>query len=363
MSLYDALSKISQQVCEQRHLMTTEAATKLVSINPFIRSLGYNITNLTEVQPEYSADAKATGGDKVDYAIMRNGKPIILIEAKTANIDLNENHWKQLHHYFVALDAEFGILTNGIAYQFYTDQNKQHVMDKAPFLTLDMLKLDAQIVNVLEGFSKTRFDPQRTVRKLKIFSLVEKEYKQPSDEFVKYFAKQIHSGALYQKHIKEFAPIVRQAWWDLVDKEIASRLQRHEAIEEDPAELPPETKIQKPTPPVASDDSKCIPIYGYYDEHKFEAELRLDSVRKGIFISSKAVRYNGEFMTSGDATWHAIRSVNSSFDSEDWDKEKINSWEFWHVVDPLDGSERILRLVAGRKQNRDEALFQRILSS
>ena len=156
--------------------------------------------------------------------IKRDGKPIILIEVKSAETVLNKHHWKQLHNYFVALDVEFGVLTNGIEYRFYTDLKKRNVMDEEPFLAIDMLKLDQSQINALEGFSKTRYAPDQTVRKIKISNLLEKELNQPSDDFVKHFAKQVYSGSLFQSVIQEFRPLVKRAWDDLVDQEIARRL-------------------------------------------------------------------------------------------------------------------------------------------
>ena len=66
MGLYDELSKISTQIQTQRHLMQhNEDATILVSIQPFIRALGYDTQNLAEVFPQYNADAKSTGGKRL----------------------------------------------------------------------------------------------------------------------------------------------------------------------------------------------------------------------------------------------------------------------------------------------------------
>lgn len=233
MSLFDSLSAISEQIKNQRHLITSEQATILVSIQPFIRALGYDTQNLAEVQPEYTADPHSSGTERVDYVIKRDGKPIMLIEVKAANITLNQHHWKQLHSYFVALDVEFGVLTNGLEYRFYTDTKKNNVMDEEPFLTIDMLKLDASQINILEGFSKSRFAPEQTLRKIKISNLLEKELNQPSDDFVKHFAKQVHSGAIWQTVIQEFRPLVKRAWDDLVDQEIARRLRRPEEEEDE----------------------------------------------------------------------------------------------------------------------------------
>ncbi|MCY4466073.1 MAG: type I restriction enzyme HsdR N-terminal domain-containing protein [Chloroflexi bacterium] len=361
MSLFESMSRISEQIQKQRQLMTSEQATILVSVQPFIRALGYDTQNLAEVRPEYTADAKTTGGEKVDYAILREGEPVVFIEAKAASISLNESHWKQLHNYYNARDARCGILTNGLEFRFYTDLKKSNIMDKQPFLTIDMLDLDHRSVAALEYFTKSHFDTKRILayaQRQEIHKLLRQEMENPSDSLVDHFARSLHHGRMSANDRQRYRGLLREAWRELIDMDIASRLQRHDEVDE--VATAPDDAREEPSPPVAS--GEYIPIYGYYEGHRFEAELRLESVRTGIYIKSKAVRYQGELMPASHATWLAICSVRGEYHSEDWKREKMNSWEFWHVVDPLDGSERILRLVAGWKTNRDDALYQRILS-
>ncbi len=228
MSLNDDLSRIAEQIQQQRHLMRNEEATLQVSIRPFIEALGYNTRNLAEVAPQYTADPRPSGTDRVDYAILRDGSPVILIEAKAANTRLTENNWKQLHDYFNAEEVRFGILTNGIEYCFYTDLKKRNIMDKDPFLTIEMSNLDKRLVAELEYFTKPSFDPERilsSARKLAILQLLSKEFNQPSDDFVKYFAGQVHSGRLSNSQMRDYRQLVQQAWRDLIEQEIARRIQ------------------------------------------------------------------------------------------------------------------------------------------
>jgi len=75
---------------------------------------------LLKFSPEYVADVGIKKGEKVDYAILLDKKPIILIEAKSVNEEL-VRHSSQLFRYFSATTAKFGILTNGLKYWFYTD--------------------------------------------------------------------------------------------------------------------------------------------------------------------------------------------------------------------------------------------------
>ena len=342
MGLTEDLLAISAQLKEQRHLINTEEATKTVSIRPFIKALGYDTYNLNEVQPEFVADPRAKGGERVDYAIMRDGKPIILVEAKAADVSLNENHWRQLHDYFGAVEVEFGILTNGIEYRLYTDHERRHVMDREPFLTIDMLKPDAVDARALEGFTKTRFDPEQTARKLKIFSLVKREYHQPSEEFVKYFAKQVHTGSVFQKTIQAYTPIVRQAWRDLVDMEIASRLQRRD--EEDDANGKDDDGEQNPPPPEPPDYIE-ISVFGMYKGNRFEAKLLFSAIE----WKKSAIRFGGNTFKISPSTLHVIRTVNPTLTNQQ------NGWSFWKLRDPDGNHERSIGDL-----RRDDDLVRRL---
>lgn len=47
---------------------------------PFFQCLGYDVFNPLEVVPEFIADIGIKKGEKVDYAILKDAKPIVLIE-------------------------------------------------------------------------------------------------------------------------------------------------------------------------------------------------------------------------------------------------------------------------------------------
>jgi predicted type IV restriction endonuclease len=98
-------------------------------VMPFISALGYNVFDLTEVTPELHADVGLKKGEKVDYAILKDGKPIILFECKWHGADLNREHASQLYRYFSVTEARFSVLTNGIAYRFFTDLEAPNKMD------------------------------------------------------------------------------------------------------------------------------------------------------------------------------------------------------------------------------------------
>jgi len=108
----------------------TEEATKNALVMPLLNILGYNVSDPTEVVPEFTTDYGTKKGEKVDYAIFREGKPVILIECKSIDVDLDTVHASQLFRYFTVSEAKIGILTNGIVYRFFTDIDAPNKMDE-----------------------------------------------------------------------------------------------------------------------------------------------------------------------------------------------------------------------------------------
>ena len=232
MDLIDRMREISNQAPRRLEHINTEEATKNAFIMPFIQALGYNVFDPTEVVPEYTADVGTKKGEKVDYAIMQNDQPIILIEAKSATTDLSEEHASQLFRYFSVTDARFGILTNGLQYRFHSDLEKSNHMDEKPFLIIDMLNFDPRPMAQLKKFTKSAFDVDRILSsanelkyKREIRLLLDAEFNQPSNDFVRHFTKPVYSGHLRTNVIEEFTEIVKQAFREFLNDKIANRLQ------------------------------------------------------------------------------------------------------------------------------------------
>ena len=113
MDFKDEIKQFTERVEKLKPEIKTEEATKNAFIMPFIRSLGYDVFNPLEVIPEFVADIGIKKGEKVDYAIMRDGTPMILVECKHWSENLDP-HNSQLFRYFHTTKAKFGLLTNGI---------------------------------------------------------------------------------------------------------------------------------------------------------------------------------------------------------------------------------------------------------
>jgi hypothetical protein len=130
-----------------------EEATKTALVLPFFSILGYNIFNPKEFVPEYIADVGIKKGERVDYAIIKDGKPAVIIEAKQIGTDLNE-HKAQLFRYFATTQCEIAILTDGVKYWFFTDTEVQNIMDLEPYFMVDLAKCSKDDLTDLMCYKK-----------------------------------------------------------------------------------------------------------------------------------------------------------------------------------------------------------------
>jgi len=121
---------------------------------PFISALGYNVSDPTEVSPEYVADVGTKNGEQVDYVILNDGKPILLVECKCGDQDLDLNHASHYIAMFQSQMPRFSILTHGIVYRFYTDLEAPNKMAQTPS-EFHMLDLSDQQVETLKRCTKT----------------------------------------------------------------------------------------------------------------------------------------------------------------------------------------------------------------
>jgi hypothetical protein len=60
----------------------SEASTNASLVQPFLTALGYDVGNPDEVFPEHHADFSDKYQNKVDYAILHMGVPVIALESK-----------------------------------------------------------------------------------------------------------------------------------------------------------------------------------------------------------------------------------------------------------------------------------------
>ncbi len=230
MGFAEDMKKLAERLAGIENQITTEEATKMSLILPFFQLLGYDVFNPSEFCPEFTADVGIKKGEKVDYAILRSGQPVILIEAKAVSKKL-DRHSSQLFRYFVTTQAKFAILTNGIHYKFYTDLDEPNKMDKDPFMEFRLSEIRDSQIPQIEKFHKKYLDVEEildTASVLKYNTLFKKSISQqmdsPSNDFVKLFLQPFYKGAKTQAVIEKFRPILKSAIKEYISETVNDRI-------------------------------------------------------------------------------------------------------------------------------------------
>jgi len=225
-----ALSNLVEKIKNTQDKILTEEATKTSYILPFLNILGYDVFDPTIVVPEFTADIGKKKNEKVDYAIMVNGKPLILIEAKSHTETL-DRHKTQLERYFTVTESKFAILTNGIEYRFYSDLEKPNIMDKNPFLTINLLNLKDRDIKELEKFKAENFNIENILNMAGrkkyingIKNILKEEMQNPSDNFIRIFASKLTNKPLRQQVIEEFRGYVKQALNEIINDLVSDKI-------------------------------------------------------------------------------------------------------------------------------------------
>lgn len=232
MDFIERLQSLTKKISQQSSAITTEEATKNAFVMPFLHNvLGYDVFDPTEVIPEFTADTGIKKGEKVDYAILKDGQVQILVECKKYSEKLSAKHAGQLFRYFSVTNARIGILTNGAQYEFYTDLDAPNKMDEKPFLILDLEDIDEHIVPEVLKLTKSSFDVDSVVDaagELKYLSQIKKilseQFNEPEEDFVKFFASRIYDGVLTAKVKHTFAEITSKALKQFLNDSINARL-------------------------------------------------------------------------------------------------------------------------------------------
>lgn len=232
MDFIDYLRVLSTRISNTKNIIQTEEATKNAMIMPFIQILGYNVFDPMEVTPELVADVGTKKGEKVDYAILRDGKPIILFECKKSGADLHINHASQLFRYFHVTEARFGVLTNGLVYRFFTDLEQPNKMDEKPFFEFNILDFKERDVEELKKFAKAAFDLDTiltTANDLKYTRAIQTRLAEwmlnPAEDFVRLVSADLLGNKRFTPAVRDqFTVITKRAFEQLVGERINERL-------------------------------------------------------------------------------------------------------------------------------------------
>lgn len=231
MDITDRLRELAARATRLHGSIQTEEACKHALILPFLALLGYDVFNPDEVVPEFVADVGTKKGEKIDYAIRKAGKVILLVECKWNGKGLTLENASQLFRYFAVTDARCALLTNGLTYQLYTDIDEPNKMDRHPFFVFNLLDFSDGQVDELKKFTRDAFDIDNVVGtagtlkySAQVKGILAAELANPSDEMVRLLASRIYDGRMTQAVREQFTAIVQRSLNEFIRERVSDRL-------------------------------------------------------------------------------------------------------------------------------------------
>lgn len=198
----------------------TEETTKQALILPLLDILGFSPYDPLKVRAEHAADLPGIKtGERVDYALHSNGKPVMFIEAKPYSAKLT-GHGSQIARYFNATPGvKIAILTNGREWRFFTDLRQPNIMDSEPFYRVDFLSLNDTDAEQIARFHHDQFHTEnlRNFAETRHYLVqfrqaIENSLREVDPEFIRYLAIRAKlETKLTARFLENVTPIVRQA--------------------------------------------------------------------------------------------------------------------------------------------------------
>ncbi len=264
MEISSALASLAKKIEQRGSVIETEEATKNAFVMPFLNNvLGYDVFDPSEVIPEFTADTGTKKGEKVDYAIIKDGVVQVLIECKKFGEQLSLKHASQLYRYFSVTNARIAILTNGVVYQFFTDLDAPNKMDEKPFLELDLSNIDEHIVPEVAKLTKEDFDVNSVINsagELKYMNQIRKviaaQLAEPDDDFIRFFASRVYDGVITQKVRELFADLTVKAFKQYLNDKVNERLKS--ALQRDSESISPTNEVESKADEEGEEDNKIV---------------------------------------------------------------------------------------------------------
>ncbi|PLS18943.1 hypothetical protein CVD28_00655 [Bacillus sp. M6-12] len=207
----EKLKELKEKVVsyQTKGLSFDEENTKMALILPFFMELGYNVFNPDEFRAELLSDCRTKGNEKVDYSIMIDNKPKLIIEAKRFGESLGQ-HIGQLKRYYNSnTDIRYGVLTNGVEYLFFTDTLHANIMDDIPFYEINVLDIKDQDLLFLKTLEKANFNGDKVnvkdfISRKKVTAFLSDLGKNPSDSFIQFVKDTLVVDEVKKEWIMEF---------------------------------------------------------------------------------------------------------------------------------------------------------------
>ena len=114
-SLSDLVETLRARItAHARPLTKSEALTRYALIDPLLRELGWNTEDPALVIPEHQ-----TGGGSADYALLNNGSPVMMVEAKKLGTPFGDSVLSQGVNYCLMQGTNYFSVTDGQRWEVY----------------------------------------------------------------------------------------------------------------------------------------------------------------------------------------------------------------------------------------------------
>lgn len=239
-----ALTAVAKRSISITDACTNEESAKLYLALPFLGLLGYDYTNPYEVYPDHAAGFPPAGPQRIDFAVLRNGTPIIAMEVRAAKADIATERG-ELANYFNAVESvKLGIMTNGGVFSFYVDSDHPDTLDSEPFLTIDLetiarVGVPDEVLDSLMLLIKANFDPE-TVAEAAHVQLVKKRLRNafvdeangPSEDFCRFALTKVGLRNVKPEAIdRYYAPMIKSAFEESLVLPVVQRLRADPSAE------------------------------------------------------------------------------------------------------------------------------------
>jgi predicted type IV restriction endonuclease len=242
-------------------------------IVPFFALLGYDPYDPNEIVPEADASFSDKFKNRVDYAIHKDGEPVIAVEAKKVGSLSTANRGELKGYYNAVPTVKLGILTDGIINQLYSDTEEENLMDDEPYIVVNLEQVAQEDINddtldALSNVHSNKFDPgnvgAEARRKIYISSHIEAldaAFKDPDENVVRTLIDLAGiEGKKTSRLLQEHKHYITEAMSMFFDKKLLERVgyaDREVVPLPEPQPLPP-TEEEQSIREQAKDDTDIV---------------------------------------------------------------------------------------------------------
>lgn len=231
-----SLITFGERVQKVREHIRNEEATKMSLILPFIGLLGYDTMDPTEVAAEHASDFSDKYKNRVDYAILRDMKPIIAVECKSIGNGKKDDRGQLKAYFNAAKSVKLGVLSDGIRFECFVDSQEPNMMDDEPFLAIDFgdaakAQISETVLEGLYALTKSRFDPdtvsenaRRSITHRAFYDYLGQQFTDPSVEFTRFLLKEVDIKHVRANAIEGYRTIAKAAFNDVFTSHVLARL-------------------------------------------------------------------------------------------------------------------------------------------